>query len=256
MFLRKAFTLIELLVVIAIIAILAAILFPVFAQAKEAGKKTVCLSNMKQIGMAMELYIQGEDGTYPQSKQATAQPDVDDADGSIEEPDYGSIFAKLLPYTGHGSSTSEDVLFRQKLFACPDDPTPFDQSCPDTVNIGGPHVISYLINAWFVWGLKESQVNKPSETINFAERHSELHSDGQGGPSAPFCDDIYHPWFFKPINPNAPEGADEMDENYGAISTQRHSQGSNFIFCDTHAKWKRWKQTFDPVNGVNWHSPK
>jgi prepilin-type N-terminal cleavage/methylation domain-containing protein len=61
----RAFTLIELLVVIAIIAILAAILFPVFAQAKEAAKKTDCLSNFKQIGLAMELYKNDFDGGYP-----------------------------------------------------------------------------------------------------------------------------------------------------------------------------------------------
>ncbi|MES1227483.1 MAG: prepilin-type N-terminal cleavage/methylation domain-containing protein, partial [Armatimonadota bacterium] len=54
---RKAFTLIELLVVIAIIAILAAILFPVFAQAKEAAKATTCLSNTKQLGTAVQLYL-------------------------------------------------------------------------------------------------------------------------------------------------------------------------------------------------------
>lgn len=61
---KKAFTLIELLVVIAIIAILAAILFPVFAQAKEAAKKTACLSNMKQIGTASLLYIGDTDDVF------------------------------------------------------------------------------------------------------------------------------------------------------------------------------------------------
>jgi prepilin-type N-terminal cleavage/methylation domain-containing protein/prepilin-type processing-associated H-X9-DG protein len=63
--LRRAFTLIELLVVIAIIAILAAILFPVFAQAKEAAKKSTCLSNIRQIGMGMMMYNNDNDDTMP-----------------------------------------------------------------------------------------------------------------------------------------------------------------------------------------------
>ncbi|MGV3617752.1 MAG: type II secretion system protein [Fimbriimonas sp.] len=62
---KKAFTLIELLVVIAIIAILAAILFPVFAQAKEAAKKTQSLNNVKQIGTGMHLYMQDNDDVTP-----------------------------------------------------------------------------------------------------------------------------------------------------------------------------------------------
>lgn len=62
---RKAFTLIELLVVIAIIAILAAILFPVFAQAKTAAKKTAALSNAKQIGLGYVMYSNDNDGGYP-----------------------------------------------------------------------------------------------------------------------------------------------------------------------------------------------
>jgi prepilin-type N-terminal cleavage/methylation domain-containing protein/prepilin-type processing-associated H-X9-DG protein len=62
---KRAFTLIELLVVIAIIAILAAILFPVFAQAKEAAKKANCLSNMKQIGIGLFLYLGDEDDKMP-----------------------------------------------------------------------------------------------------------------------------------------------------------------------------------------------
>src|SRR5450432_1601741 len=62
---KKAFTLIELLVVIAIIAILAAILFPVFAQAKLAAKKSVGLSQMKQIGIALYLYVNDSDDVLP-----------------------------------------------------------------------------------------------------------------------------------------------------------------------------------------------
>src|SRR5690349_13757232 len=62
---RKAFTLIELLVVIAIIAILAAILFPVFAQAKAAAKKTACISNQRQNVSAMLMYLSDSDDTYP-----------------------------------------------------------------------------------------------------------------------------------------------------------------------------------------------
>jgi len=61
----RAFTLIELLVVIAIIAILAAILFPVFAQAREKGRQTACLANIKQLGLAMVQYTIDYDDTYP-----------------------------------------------------------------------------------------------------------------------------------------------------------------------------------------------
>jgi prepilin-type N-terminal cleavage/methylation domain-containing protein/prepilin-type processing-associated H-X9-DG protein len=62
---RRGFTLIELLVVIAIIAILAAILFPVFARAREKGLATTCLSNMKQLGYGFMMYVDDNSGTYP-----------------------------------------------------------------------------------------------------------------------------------------------------------------------------------------------
>jgi prepilin-type N-terminal cleavage/methylation domain-containing protein len=62
---RSGFTLIELLVVIAIIAILAAILFPVFAQAREKARSASCLSNLKQIGLAVMMYTQDYDEIYP-----------------------------------------------------------------------------------------------------------------------------------------------------------------------------------------------
>lgn len=62
---RGAFTLIEMQVAIAIIAVLAAILFPVFARAREKGRQATCLSNLKQIGLALEMYVQDYDETLP-----------------------------------------------------------------------------------------------------------------------------------------------------------------------------------------------
>ena len=62
---RKGFTLIELLVVIAIIAILAAILFPVFARAREAARRTSCVSNLRQLGIAAHMYAQDHDELFP-----------------------------------------------------------------------------------------------------------------------------------------------------------------------------------------------
>ena len=71
---RRAFTLIELLVVIAIIAILAAILFPVYARLKEKAIRTLCLSNCKQLGTAFQAYVDDNDGKYP-GYGGVAQPD-------------------------------------------------------------------------------------------------------------------------------------------------------------------------------------
>src|SRR5215210_4505553 len=65
---HRAFTLIELLVVIAIIAILAAILFPVFAQAREKARQISCLSNMRQVGLGLQMYAQDYDETLPNNR--------------------------------------------------------------------------------------------------------------------------------------------------------------------------------------------
>lgn len=98
---RKAFTLIELLVVIAIIAILAAILFPVFAQAKKAAKKTADLSNTKQIGIGLQLYLQDFDDTYMPSNHRV--------DPGVVEVHWSWM---VLPY-----------MKNEQIFASPGDPT-------------------------------------------------------------------------------------------------------------------------------------
>src|SRR5687767_12233270 len=67
---RRGFTLVELLVVIAIIAILAAILMPVFAEARRSAYRATCLSNLRQVGAGLMLYVQDHDGRYPIANQS------------------------------------------------------------------------------------------------------------------------------------------------------------------------------------------
>src|SRR4051812_5715235 len=112
---NRAFTLIELLVVIAIIAILAAILFPVFAQAKAAAKRTACMSNEKQVGIGLYLYVQDSDDTLPMANYPAA-------------PIYvGPPFTQFAWHAGPGAGELNwaDLLLvytkNIKIFACPED---------------------------------------------------------------------------------------------------------------------------------------
>jgi prepilin-type N-terminal cleavage/methylation domain-containing protein/prepilin-type processing-associated H-X9-DG protein len=119
-----AFTLIELLVVIAIIAILAAILFPVFAQAREKARSISCLSNMKQIGLAIISYTQDYDETYPQAQDSTWTDNWNVA---------------ITPYV---KST--------QVFRCPSDIGPVTPADSYYVPWAGPEM-SYVCNAEYGW---------------------------------------------------------------------------------------------------------
>jgi len=113
---RKAFTLIELLVVIAIIAILAAILFPVFAQAKAAAKKTQCLSNTKQTSIGVQMYVGDFDDTLmPWTANAcNLQPPINGG-GSF---DTGYLYNNLVqPYIKNGIDPKTGVL--NGVWECP-----------------------------------------------------------------------------------------------------------------------------------------
>jgi len=98
---RRGFTLIELLVVIAIIAILAAILFPVFAQAREAARKTACTSNLKQVGLAFGLYTQDYDECFPWAASNLGTPTTTWYD--LVEP-YVKVGASGFGFGGPGKT--------------------------------------------------------------------------------------------------------------------------------------------------------
>jgi prepilin-type N-terminal cleavage/methylation domain-containing protein/prepilin-type processing-associated H-X9-DG protein len=117
---KQAFTLIELLVVIAIIALLAAILFPVFAQAREKVRQTSCLSNMRQIGLSLRMYIQDYDETFPIFYAYHTQPPAD-------EIGHQGVEVLLLPYTKN-----------KEIFRCPNDSGgPVPQNTPSNIEYGG-----------------------------------------------------------------------------------------------------------------------
>jgi prepilin-type N-terminal cleavage/methylation domain-containing protein/prepilin-type processing-associated H-X9-DG protein len=125
---RRAFTLIELLVVIAIIAILAAILFPVFAQAKEAAKKTACLSGAKQIALGLYMYATDSDDTMCQT--------------SWEEEGSGGYPGTYNPanpngtYQVHWSFLVQPYVKNYQIFVCPSDPNPVKTDNPSCASVG------------------------------------------------------------------------------------------------------------------------
>jgi len=137
---RTGFTLIELLVVIAIIAILAAILFPVFAQAREKARQTSCLSNLKQIGLGFMQYVQDNDETYPLV-------------------DYNATVFGSQPVMLNGL---DPYIKSHAVWFCPDN-SDFYKTSPDVAYAGG--ITSYMVWAWKDYGTQGAAYTIPASQI-------------------------------------------------------------------------------------------
>ena len=230
---RTGFTLIELLVVIAIIAILAAILFPVFAQAREAARKTQCISNCKQLGTGFMMYLQDYDETFP---FITCQ----DSFG----PGCSGWLVSSLPWP----LTIQPYVKNFGIYACPSDP---DRACfskPDFkpmleyVNWPGAAAastpaelarifpLSYATNYFLSnSSLGAGATGRP---INLAQIQAPaklmLLSD-YGKGTAPWSTTTYGTYYMVP------------GYNAGVTgrwtASKRHQKGRIFAFCDGHAKY-------------------
>ncbi len=196
---RRGFTLIELLVVIAIIAILAAILFPVFARAREKARQASCQSNLKQIGIAAAMYSQDYDEIC-----VYTHAEVDGADG-FSGTDY-SWRVSLLPY-----------IRNVQIFQCASyrPGNRFDGSNPDVGLNGG-----YAMNAvhWEAGsptppsGCSDSAVWDASNVITFTDYNDGITIANESGSNA-------HGF---------------VREDAGGV---RHNGGANYCFYDGHVKF-------------------
>ncbi len=236
----RGFTLIELLVVIAIIAILASILFPVFAQARETARKTSCASNLKQMGLAWNMYVQDYDERYP----AASPNDWNTCSTMKDRGSFGGwIGNMLIPYTKNSN-----------IFECP------SNLALSGVNRGGgcaPNAItakqrwgieyiwtSYGYNYVSLWGFQMAQIERPSDQIAIYDAISAWTDCPYKNPAS--CGiwaerDI--PAFLTKLGLPLARGMKDPRTNWvGNLLTRvaPHSNMLNFMYADGHVKADRW----------------
>ncbi len=204
--LNQAFTLIELLVVIAIIAILAAILFPVFAQAREKARATMCLSNMKQIGTGLQMYIQDYDERLFFRQTANADNTrINAATPKIPELQW---FNQIMPYVKNNP-----------IFKCPDDPGPTpEQDLRGNLTIPRSYVAAVAAES-----LSLAQINVPTDIIVIGEKWDK---DASGRV-------VTEKWLEAYDGDMSPDPADPKRMKDFAT---RHQGFMNATFFDGHAK--------------------
>lgn len=202
---RKAFTLIELLVVIAIIAILAAILFPVFAQAKEAAKKTQSISNMKQFGTSVMIYLADYDDTMPQS--AFWRP-------TVSGPQIVSVYDVLQPYMKNlnilvspNDQPGQSWTARLNALGLQSDVVQRASYIPN-LGLFGENLCGLPIKTAFTPVTQHSSLENPVGTIMFFDGYIRT-----GVPALDY-------WTF--------------------MAQPRHAEGLVMNFADSHARFYRW----------------
>jgi prepilin-type N-terminal cleavage/methylation domain-containing protein/prepilin-type processing-associated H-X9-DG protein len=231
------FTLIELLVVVAIIAILAAILFPVFAQAREKARQTMCASNMRQIGLSLIMYREDYDGKNPNEWPWWGQ----------KLWDWDHTFLEVIaPYTKS-----------QQIAVCPSAQKEIYYSRKDTrpkgANLGG-NPICYLMNEtgwcdgiYMGQEVADAEVTRPSELVFVGEATGDkewtnFHIAYTVAKDVNTSTCGHNPLPDQPIALtdlyNSP-GADWGKQGFKFIYPARHNGGNNYVFYDGHVKWMK-----------------
>ena len=218
----KGFTLIELLVVIAIIAILAAILFPVFAQAREKARQTSCLSNLKQLGTALQLYKDDWNAKCPKMALGTNYASAAEfaaAYGNQYPTAYLHIANWIPPAMGGKNGfywSWMDAIFsyvkNANMYKCP----------------SNQKYLGYGMNAQMD-GVPNNYCTQTSEKVVF----SDTLVDSENFFGATF------PWQILGLTTSS----------YGPGVAARHSDGLNYTFMDGHAKYYKWEMTLEKING-------